>query len=42
LWTVSDDLSGVDPVEADGRHTEVDVAELALDHLQRHALAGLR
>ena len=35
-----DDLRGVDAVEIDRRHAEVDVAELALDHLQRDTIAG--
>ncbi len=35
-----DDLRGVDAVEIDRRHAEVDVTELALDHLQRDAFAG--
>jgi len=35
-----DDLRGVDAVEIDRRHAEVDVAELALDHLERDTYAG--
>src|SRR5919106_1779636 len=37
-----DDLGRVDAVEIDRRHAEVDVAELALDHLQRNTFAGHR
>lgn len=32
-----DDLGVVDPVQVDARDAEVGVAELALDHVQRHA-----
>ena len=39
-WTQSlNSRSGVDPLEIDRRHAEVAVAELALDDVQRHALA---
>src|SRR5918994_7851186 len=34
-----DDLSGVDPLQVDGGDAEVGVAKLALDHIQRDALA---
>ena len=34
------DLGCVDPVEIDRRHAKVDMAELALDHVEGHALAG--
>ena len=34
-----DDLAGVDALQVDGGHAEVLVAELALDDVQRHALA---
>ena len=34
-----DDLLGVDALEVDGGHAEVAVPELALDDVQRHALA---
>jgi hypothetical protein len=35
-----DDLLRVDALEVDGGRAEVGVAELALDDVQRHALAG--
>jgi hypothetical protein len=35
-----DDLGCIDPVEIDRRHAKVDMAELALDHVERHPLAG--
>jgi hypothetical protein len=35
-----DDLGGVDPIEVDRGDTKVDVPELALDHVEPHALAG--
>jgi hypothetical protein len=35
-----DDLLGVDPLQLDRRRAEVGVAELPLDDVQRHALAG--
>jgi hypothetical protein len=34
-----DDLARIDPVQICGRGTKVDVAELALDDVDRHALA---
>jgi len=34
-----DDLAGVDSLQVDGGNAEVGVAQLALDHIQRHALA---
>jgi hypothetical protein len=39
LWTVSM-ISAVSMPSRDRRHAEVDVAELALDHLQRNTFAG--
>jgi hypothetical protein len=35
-----DDLLGVDSLEIDAGGAEVGMAELALDDVQRHALAG--
>jgi hypothetical protein len=35
-----DDLAGVDPLQVDRGHAEVGVPELALDYVQRDALAG--
>jgi hypothetical protein len=35
-----DDLAGVDALEVDRGHAEVAVAELALDDVERDALAG--
>jgi hypothetical protein len=35
-----DDLLGIDSVEGDGGGAQVGVAELPLDDVQRHALAG--
>jgi hypothetical protein len=35
-----DDLFGVDALQVDRGCAEVRVAELALDHVERHALAG--
>ena len=35
-----DDLGGVDALQTHRRHAEITVTELALDHVQRHALAG--
>jgi hypothetical protein len=35
-----DDLLGVDPLQVDARRAEVGMAKLALDDVQRHALAG--
>jgi hypothetical protein len=35
-----DDLGVVDALQVDGRDTEVAVAELALDHDERHALVS--
>ncbi len=40
LWTVSMISAVSDSVEIDGRDSQVHVAELPLDHLQRDALAG--
>jgi hypothetical protein len=34
------DLLGVDALQVDGGRAEVGVAELALEHVERHALAG--